>query len=93
VDAAVRGVVERAGYGESFRHRSGYSIGLGWQDRGNTSLKPGGKDILHPGTTLHLPVNLFARDRFCVGCSETVLVTDDGAEPLSKVSRDLVRVG
>lgn len=92
VDAAVRGLVERAGYGASFRHRSGYSIGLGWQDRGNTSIKPGGQDVLQPGMTLHLPVNLFERGQFCIGCSETVLVTEDGGEPLSALPRDLLQV-
>ena len=59
VDAACRGVVERAGRGETFRHRTGYSIGLDWQDRGNTSLKPGGQDIIQPGMTFHMPTNLF----------------------------------
>ncbi|RIK44952.1 MAG: aminopeptidase P family protein [Chloroflexi bacterium] len=93
VDAAVRGVVTAAGYAAAFRHRSGYAIGLGWQDRGNTSLKPGGSTILRPGMTLHLPVNLFAQGEFCVGCSETVLVTSDGAEPLGRLPRDLVWVG
>lgn len=93
VDAAVRGVVERAGYAETFRHRSGYSIGLGWQDRGNTSVKPGGQDRLRPGMTLHLPVNLFERGQFCVGCSETVLVTERGGEALGTTPRDLVWVG
>jgi Xaa-Pro aminopeptidase len=92
VDAACRGVVERAGRGETFRHRTGYTIGLGWQGRGNTSLKPGGRDIIQQGMAFHMPTILFERGRFGVGCSETVLVTAAGAEVLSGVSRALQHV-
>jgi Xaa-Pro dipeptidase len=90
VDAACRAAVERAGRGDGFRHRAGYSHGLGWFGRGDLSLKPGGADLIRPGMVLHLPIILFERGAFGVACSETVLVTEDGAEPLSGLPRDLV---
>jgi Xaa-Pro dipeptidase len=92
VDAAVRGVIERHGRAATFRHRAGYQIGLMWNDRGNVSLEPGSEDVLVPGMTLHLPVILFEQGRFGVGASETVLVTDAGAEALTGRPRRLHRV-
>jgi Xaa-Pro dipeptidase len=82
VDRAARAVVERAGLGEGFRHRTGYSVGIDWVTRGATSLAPGGQEELLPGMTFHLPLNLFVSGRFCVGASNTVAVTEDGSEPL-----------
>lgn len=92
IDRACRGVVERAGRSETFRHRAGYVIGLGWSSRGNISIHPSGTDVVEQGMTLHLPTNLFQQGEFGVGVSETVLVTADGAETLSRLSRDLAKL-
>ncbi len=91
VDAAVRGAIEASGRAATFRHRAGYQIGLMWNDRGNLSLEPGAADVLVAGMTLHVPIILFERFRFGVGVSETVLVTDHGAEVLSRRPRRLYR--
>ena len=39
--------------------------------------------------TFHLPMILFERGRFCIGTSQSVLVTETGAEPLTVTSREL----
>lgn len=93
VDRAARAVVERAGRAEAFRHRTGYSNGLGANGRLNLSLKPGGTELLEEGMTFHTPVILFERGEFSVGCSETAVVTPSGGRPLSSGNRDLIRVG
>jgi Xaa-Pro dipeptidase len=90
VDDACRGVVMRAGRGESFRHRTGYAIGINWTDRGATSLAPDRDTVLKPDMTFHMPTILFEKGEFCIGCSETVRVTEDGCEVLSATSRQLV---
>ncbi|TGP25675.1 aminopeptidase P family protein, partial [Mesorhizobium sp. M2D.F.Ca.ET.185.01.1.1] len=88
VDAAARGVVERAGRPQTFRQRVGYSCGLGWSTRGYTSLEPGGQNVLRPNMALHMPLFLTDEEgRFAIGCSETILVTDGGAEVLSNGDR------
>lgn len=92
IDAAARGVVARAGRAETFRHRTGYSIGCRWDDRGSTSIKPGGDVVIRSGMAFHTPIILVETDAFCLGCSETWLVTDDGCEALSALSREMVRV-
>jgi Xaa-Pro dipeptidase len=89
VDAAVRTVIERAGRAEGFRHRTGYQTGVGWTERGNLSLEPSSDDVLEAGMTVHLPIILFQPGEYGLGCSENVLVTEAGAEILSRTPHTL----
>ncbi len=92
VDAACRGVIERSGRPEVFRHRTGYQNGIMWSDRGNLSLEPNSEDVLAPGMTFHMPIILFESGQYGVGLSETVLVTDQGCEVLSGLPRAIHKV-
>ncbi|WP_457661416.1 M24 family metallopeptidase [Sinorhizobium medicae] len=91
IDAAARGVIERAGRAHVFRHRTGYQIGINWTERGDLSLEPGAKEILQTGMTLHMPIILFDEGGHGIGCSETVLVTEGGVEVLSSTPHTLYR--
>lgn len=92
VDAAARAVVEDAGFGASFRHRTGYAVGLRANGRLNISLKPGAVDRIEVGMTFHTPIILFEPDAHGMACSETFLVTESGGEPLAGLDRELIRV-
>jgi Xaa-Pro dipeptidase len=96
VDAACRGAVKRAGFDGYFHHRTGYSIGLsfppGWSEGHIFDLKPGDPRPLRPNMIFHLVPVLLDPDRFGVGFSETVLVTDKGCEVLTAYPRELVRI-
>lgn len=92
VDEACRGVIERAGYYENFRKRTGYSIGSSYPPtwvENMIDLKKDDPRILKPGMVFHLPVALRKYGEFGVGLSESVLVTETGSEVLSKVPRHL----
>jgi Xaa-Pro dipeptidase len=91
VDAACRRVVEDAGFGGTFRHRTGYAVGLRANGRLNLSLKPGASDLIDAGMTFHTPIILIEPGVVGVACSETFLVTDQGGEPLAGIDRDLIR--
>lgn len=91
VDAAGRKVIERAGRPRLFRHRAGYQTGAPWNERGNLSLEPGATDVLAAGMTFHLPFILFSESGYLFGCSENVLVTERGAEILSRTPHTLFR--
>ncbi len=93
VDAACRGVIDKSGRPEVFKHRTGYQNGIMWSDRGNLSLEPDSGDVLAPGMTFHMPIILFESGQYGVGVSETVLVTDQGCEALSGLPRGIHRVG
>lgn len=91
VDAAARKVIERAGRSRGFRHRTGYQTGIHWAERGNLSLEPGAADLLEAGMTLHMPFILFGESGYLNGCSEHVVVTEHGAEILSRTPHTLYR--
>ncbi|MCK1540655.1 aminopeptidase P family protein [Bradyrhizobium sp. 179] len=91
VDAAARSVITRSGRQQVFRHRTGYQNGIHWAERGNLSLEPTAADLLEANMTLHMPIVLFAESGHLVGCSESVLVTERGAEVLSRRPHTLYR--
>jgi Xaa-Pro aminopeptidase len=91
VDAAARGVVERAGYGAAFRHRTGYAVGLRANGRLNLSLRPGGTERIDAGMTFHTPIILIEPGVAGMACSETFLVTPTGGQPLAGLDRELTR--
>jgi len=91
VDAAAREIVERAGHGAAFRHRTGYAVGLRANGRLNLSLRPGGMETIEAGMTFHTPIILIDPDVAGMACSETFLVTETGAEPLIGLDRELIR--
>ncbi|MER8480609.1 Xaa-Pro peptidase family protein [Mesorhizobium sp. M1163] len=91
VDAAGRGVLKRHGHPEFLNHRVGYQTGINWVERGNISLEPGATDILEPNMTLHMPMILCGESGYLIGTSEHVLVTEHGAEILSRTPHTLYR--
>ena len=97
VHNAVQKVIDRAGYTDGFRKRAGYSIGIAfapdWGEGNIMSLFKTVKIPLEPGMTFHVPVTLREYYKHTVAVSETILITDKGCRPLSKLSRNLVRVG
>ncbi|MCL4459924.1 MAG: Xaa-Pro peptidase family protein [Chloroflexi bacterium] len=94
VDQAAREVVSAAGLAECFRHRTGYSIGIayppGWTEGHIMDLKPGDPRMLQAGMVFHLPLVLLVPSVGGIGFSETVLVTKDGCEVLTKADRSLL---
>lgn len=96
VDAACRSVIEDAGYGHLFRHRTGYSLGVafppGWGEGHIMDLNPGDDRKLQPNTVFHLVPILHDPGQYGIGMSETVLVTDSGCEVLTDSPRELIVV-
>lgn len=93
-DAVLRRPIERAGFGELFVVRGGYSIGIGFAPswgEGNTlaAIKPRSEDPLLPGMTFHLVPALYRPGVACVCCSMPVAVTESGVEPLAPIEPKL----
>lgn len=87
VDRACRRKIEALGFGEIFRHRTGYSIGVSfppdWGEGQILSLKESEQRPLEPGMTFHLVPILMEHGLAGIGCSQTVLVTGDGCEVIT----------
>ena len=77
---ACQKVIDRAGFTENFKKRTGYSIGIAfapdWGEGGILSLYSGVTTELQPGMTFHIPPALRIYGQFTVGVSETVVVTE-----------------
>lgn len=89
VELAWRDVIRQ--YGLEKASRIGYSVGVGYPpDWGEhtMSLRAGDETVLAPNMTFHLILGMWM-DGWGLELSETVAVTEDGAECLCSVSRDL----
>jgi Xaa-Pro dipeptidase len=88
IDDALRGPVLRGGLRESYYHRVGYTMGLIHPPSSGEYLREfmaGDTWTLEAGQVFHMLV--LAQG---IGFSETVLVTDDGPDVLTKFDRRLV---
>ena len=90
---ACQKVIDRAGYTENFKKRTGYSIGISfapdWGEGGILSLYQGVREELRPGMVFHIPPALRIYGQFTIGVSETVVVTDRGCRVLGSVPRGM----
>ena len=95
VDAAGRGLVENAGYGECWNNRGAYSLGLsfppGLGEGHVMDIKPGDRRTIRAGMAFHLIPILKVPGIGAMGCTETVVVTDAGCEPVIPIPRALIR--
>jgi Xaa-Pro dipeptidase len=71
--------------------RIGYPFGLSyppdWGER-TISLRPGDKNILQPGMTIHVMCGIWIKE-FGFECSESIRITEDGCEALMSFPRKL----
>lgn len=85
VDDAARSVIEAAGYGDAFIHRTGHGVGLDVHEPpyiaadNDTQLRPGMIFSVEPG--------VYVDGEFGVRIEDLVTVTDDGCERLNRTSR------
>jgi Xaa-Pro dipeptidase len=87
VDAAARSVIERAGYGEYFIHRTGHGIGL--EAHEEPYISAGNDRVLAPGMTFTVEPGIYLPGRGGVRVEDDVLVTPKGGESLSSYAREL----
>lgn len=96
VHGACQAVVDRRGYRDNYRKRTGYGMGVSfapdWGEGNILSLFTGVRTPLQPGMVMHLPTALRDYGNFTVGASETVVVTESGCRSLNAIPRELLIV-
>lgn len=81
VDRAARDVIETAGYGPHFLHRTGHGIGV--QGHEPPFMVGGNRDLLEEGMTFSIEPGVYLPDRFGVRLEVIVACGKDGAELLN----------
>ncbi len=87
VDAAARSVIEAAGYGQQFIHRTGH--GLGIEAHEEPYISAGSQVRLEPGMTFTIEPGVYLTGVGGVRIEDDMLVTAEGAESLSGYPREL----
>lgn len=81
VDAAARKVIEDAGYGEYFMHRTGH--GIGTQVHEEPYIIGGSDVVLEPGHCFSIEPGIYLEGRFGVRLENIVTITENGCKSLN----------
>jgi Xaa-Pro aminopeptidase len=90
VDAVARDIIEAAGHGEHFGHGLGHGVGLDVHEA--PRLARTGKDPLVEGNVVTVEPGVYLPGRGGVRIEDLVVVTADGHDTLTGLSKDLVVV-
>ncbi len=88
VDKAARGVIEAAGYGEYFTHRTGHGLGLDTHEP-IPQIATGVTDLLQPGMVFTIEPGIYLPGVGGVRIEDNVLVTESGIDVLTSFPRKL----
>jgi Xaa-Pro aminopeptidase len=87
VDGAARAVIEDAGFGDRFIHRTGHGIGL--ETHEEPYIVTGNRTPLREGMTFSIEPGIYLDGRMGVRIEDIVAVTADGARRFNEAPRDL----
>lgn len=87
IDRVARRIIDGAGYGERFFHRTGHGIGLEVHEP--PYIIEGNETALEPGMTFSVEPGIYLEGRFGVRIEDIVAVTADGVERLNRSTREL----
>jgi Xaa-Pro dipeptidase len=87
IDATARRVIESAGHGEQFFHRTGHGLGL--EAHEDPSLDPGSRVVLEEGMVFTIEPGIYIPGWGGVRIEDDVVVERDGCRLLTKADRSL----
>ncbi|NCP87116.1 MAG: aminopeptidase P family protein [Anaerolineae bacterium CG_4_9_14_3_um_filter_57_17] len=91
VDKAARAVIEQAGYGEYFTHRTGHGIGM--EAHEDPYMRGDNQQKLEPGMAYTVEPGIYLPGRNGVRIEDNLVITADGVECLSSLPREIRVVG
>lgn len=87
VDGVARDFIQKSGYGKHFIHGLGHGIGLDFHEP--PRLSKDSRDILRAGNVITNEPGIYVSAFGGVRIEDTVLITDDGAENLTRIHKRL----
>ncbi len=91
IDTAARDVIDDAGYGEYFIHRTGH--GLGVEGHEPPSLMQGNMEPLSTGNVFTVEPGIYIPGKAGVRIEDNILITATGYRCLTSFTRELITVG
>jgi Xaa-Pro aminopeptidase len=88
VDAAARTILDEAGLGEYFVHRTGHGIGL--ESHEEPYIVAGNTTTLEPGMAFSIEPGFYIPGRYGARIEDIVVMTPEGAERLNLRPRELM---
>jgi Xaa-Pro aminopeptidase len=87
IDAAARDFIDAAGFGESFGHGLGHSVGLDIHE--TPSFNKSAEDVLRPGMVLTVEPGIYLENEFGVRIEDIAVITENGFENITKFNKYL----
>ena len=91
VDIAARDVIEKAGYGKYFTHRTGHGIGMEGHEA--PYMRADTMQLLEPGMAFTVEPGIYLTGRNGVRIEDNLVITEDGSDCLSDMPREIRVVG
>ncbi len=91
VDKAARDVIEAAGYGKYFTHRTGHGIGM--EGHEDPYMRGDNMQLLETGMAYTVEPGIYLTERNGVRIEDNMVITETGAESLSDMPREIRVVG
>jgi len=89
-DGVARGIIDGAGYGERFIHRTGHGIGL--EGHEEPYLVAGSTEPLAPGMAFSVEPGIYLEGRYGARIADIAVCGDAGPIVLNEAPRDLLVV-
>jgi Xaa-Pro aminopeptidase len=90
IDLRARGVIERAGYGKYFVHRTGHGLGLEVHEP--PYIREGNADALRVGMVFTVEPGIYLPGKFGVRIEDNIVLENNKATNLTPMSHDLIEL-
>lgn len=91
-DKAARDIINTAGYEGCFGHSLGHGVGLLIHEAPNLAPRSPREQILVPGEIVTVEPGIYIEGKYGCRIEDMVLITDNGAENLTKYPKEMRRV-